>query len=110
MTRCVLILLLGALLPSAHVSAVDPMRPAFLDGAPKTKTTTKKKQPAQFTLQQIRISDSDTSAVVNGQLVREGSWLLGAKVVEIKDKRVILNHKGKRKELSLTNAIKESLQ
>lgn len=99
--------LFAALLPSVFAS--DPTRPpeglfAVPDSpqAPKPET--------RYQLQQIRIADNGSSAVVNGELVREGDTVGSAKVLSISANEVVLKIKQKQRVLSLINKTKRLSQ
>lgn len=94
-----------ALTAPIKVSANDPMRP------PGVEVVTNKKSPVKqtsFKLQQIKISEESRSAVINGQLVREGDTVSGAKVMKITSDKVVLKYRKKLRFLSLINKTKHS--
>lgn len=107
MIRCVLAFLI--VLGTANSWAVDPMKPPFMNTTSKAGLGDKK-ETTTFRLQQIRVSDSGYSAVVNGQLVYEGSRFDGARVLNIREKTLVLAHQGQRKTLSLIDSIKDEVK
>lgn len=86
-------------------NANDPMRPPGM-----ASVTSENKAPttASFVLQQIKISADSRSAVINGQLVREGDSVSGAEVTKITSDKVVLKYRKKLRFLSLLNRTKHS--
>ncbi len=75
-------------------SLPDPTRPANYS-ASFASTPVIAKQRADFNLRAIRISETDRSAIVNGQLVRVGDEIGAAKVNEIRSFEVVLEYERK---------------
>ncbi|MEY8205076.1 MAG: hypothetical protein RPR40_08350, partial [Bermanella sp.] len=82
--------------------AYDPMAPpGFERGeidsvtASKTSPTKTKDRASDFVLRQIVIHDSSKSAVINGYIVSEGSYIKGARVQRINSNSVELMVLGK---------------
>lgn len=68
----------------------DPTRPAQYE-----ETLSMQEMPQselEWNLTAIRISDSDRSAIVNGQIVRAGQNVGRAKLVDIQPDQVVLEH------------------
>jgi hypothetical protein len=95
-----LYLLLFALVPlfvSSNTELPDPTRPAnymVKNTEPvyiEELVTDAKKKP-NWKLTAIRISDSDKTAIMNGELVRVGDEVASAKVLEIKPVSVVIDH------------------
>ena len=102
-----IITLMTALLPPAFAS--DPTRPPEgLFAAPVPSQALKPE--IRYQLQQIRITDNGASAVVNGELVREGDMVGSAKVISISANEVVLKIKQKQRVLSLINKTKRLSQ
>jgi MSHA biogenesis protein MshK len=96
-----------ALLPPAFAN--DPTRPPEgLFAAPVSSQALKPE--IHYQLQQIRITDNGASAVVNGELVREGDIVGSAKVISISANEVVLKVKQKQQVLSLINKTKRLSQ
>ncbi len=85
--------------------AYDPMAPPGFERGEidntKGKTKTSKKAKRNFILRQIVIYPNSKSAVINGYVVHEGSYLKGALVKKINDNTVELLVLGKKKVLTL---------
>ncbi len=106
--KCVLALLVA--LYCVPVFAYDPMAPPGFDRSGtgfatdtkklKTKSKTKSKS-AGFVLRQIVIHPSNKSAVINGYIVNEGSYIKKALVKKINTNTVELVVLGKKKVLTL---------
>ena len=67
---------------SADVGLSDPTRPADYSAAVSVSQVKPKKRD-EFSLNAIRISDEDRSAIVNGRLVRVGDDIGTAKVKKL---------------------------
>ena len=87
------------------MAASDPMKPPQFAPAAVEKSTVKK---TSFTLQQIKMSQNGASAVINGNLVKEGDIVSGARVVKITSDKVVLKYRQKLKTLSLLSNTKHS--
>ncbi len=88
--------------------AYDPMAPPGFErgdidssSANANKGIKKKANKAAYTLRQIVIHPTNKSAVINGYVVQEGSYLKGAKVEKININTVELTVLGKPKVLTL---------
>ena len=85
--------------------AFDPMAPPGFERGAATTTATKKSpvkiKRAQFILRQIVIRPSKRSAVINGYIVNEGSYIKEALVKKINNNTVELVVLGKKKVLTL---------
>ena len=81
---------------SSHVEAAlpDPTRPPQFSVA-RTVRQDIPRQHTEFSVNAIRISEADRSAVVNGQIVRVGQSVGNAIVKEINLKEVILDYQAK---------------
>ena len=84
----------------------DPMAPpGFERGEIDSVTASKKPSPktkgSGFVLRQIVIHASSKSAVINGYIVSEGSYIKGARVQHINSNSVELMVLGKKKVLTL---------
>ena len=102
-----IITVLTALIPPAFAS--DPTRPPEgLFAAPDSLQAPKPE--TRYQLQQIRVTDNGASAVVNGELVREGDIVGSAKVISISANEVVLKIKQKQRVLSLINKTKRLSQ
>ena len=86
-------------------AANDPMKPPQFAPVTEKKAAQKK---AGFTLQQIKMSQNGASAVINGNLVKEGDTVSGARVVRITSDKVLLKYRQKLKTLSLLSNTKHS--
>jgi len=84
--------------------AGDPMRPPQFAPAEEKKAPTR----SSFELQQITVSKQQSSAVINGQLVKEGDSVSGARVLRITSDKVVLKYRQKLKTLSLLSNTKHS--
>lgn len=95
-----LLVLIILLTGSAHADAAlpDPTRPPDFSRVQIVRQDVPKRQ-SEFSVNAIRISDSDRSAIVNGQIVRVGEVIGTAVVKEINLHEVILDYD--RKELTL---------
>ena len=96
--------------------AFDPMAPpgfnkgtidnAMQNGkASQTSVKTQAKKTEGFTLRQVVISNAGKSAVINGYIVNEGSYLNNAYVKTIEANSVTLLVKGKIRQLTLEESI-----
>jgi type II secretory pathway component PulC len=94
----------------------DPMAPpgynkGTIDNAIQSKTKSKKERVSRdsknkgFSLRQIVISGLGKSAVINGYIVNEGSYVNNAYVKEIRNQSVILQIKGKTRTLTLEETL-----
>lgn len=89
----------------------DPMAPPGYDqldidgGNKKTVAATKAKRAPAFVLQQIVIKQSNRSAVINGYVVNEGSYLTNARVKKINPNTVVLMVSGKEQTLTLESRL-----
>ncbi len=104
-TMAVLVCVLGVLL-SVPAQAYDPMAPPGFKGGEIDSTTTTKKSPKKpkksgYVLRQIVIHASNKSAVINGYIVNEGSYIKDALVKKINNNTVELVVLGKKKVLTL---------
>ncbi len=91
---------------NAPASAYDPMAPpgyerGEIDNTKRQANTSKKVKSRDFILRQIVIYPNSKSAVINGYVVHEGSYLKGALVKKINDNTVELMVLGKKKVLTL---------
>lgn len=100
-------LLLCSFISVTAVSAYagDPTRPPGLGSFESKKEPVKR---TSFKLQQIKISAGSRSAVINGQIVREGDSVSGAEVLKITSDKVVLKYRKKLRFLSLINRTKHS--
>lgn len=113
MGKILVVMLIGYL----HTAfAYDPMAPpgfnkGTIDNAMHQSVSEKKKQvktktaSAGFTLRQVVISPAGKSAVINGYIVNEGSYLNSAYVQSIEADQVIILVKGKTRTLTLKEAV-----
>ena len=103
----VVILLLFFLTPAALAS--DPMAPPYAreksTGEYSKKLNIKKSTVQGYILRQIVSREKDRSAVVNGYVVNEGSYINNAYVERIKENSVVLIIKSKRKEIILESKL-----
>jgi len=104
-TVAMLVCVLGVLL-SVPAKAYDPMAPpGFKDGeidsTTATKKSPKKAKKSGYVLRQIVIHASNKSAVINGYIVNEGSYIKDALVKKINNNTVELVVLGKKKVLTL---------
>jgi len=86
--------------------AFDPMAPPEFKGGEQdspvvTKKSTKKSKKNVYVLRQIVIHPSNKSAVINGYIVNEGSYIKDALVKKINKNTVELLVLGKKKILTL---------
>jgi hypothetical protein len=86
--------------------AYDPMAPpgyqqSEIDSAVGKEKSIKKVKVRDFTLRQIVIYPNSKSAVINGYVVNEGSYLKNALVKKISKNTVELLVRGKKKVLTL---------
>lgn len=88
------LVLLAATLANADAGLPDPTRPADYSVA-RIVTQELPRQRAEFSLNAIRISASDRSAVINGKLVRVGDEIGTATVREISITEVTLDYERK---------------
>lgn len=100
-----LVLLSCIVFGTSSAYANDPTRPPGMGGVVSTQEAPKK---TSFTLQQIKVSADSRSAVINGQLVKEGDSVAGAKVMKITSDKVVLKYRKKLRFLSLINRTKHS--
>ncbi len=90
--------------------AVDPMAPPSARGKNlideySKKVKVKKTKVQGYVLRQIVSREKDKSAVINGYIVNEGSYINNAYVYKIKENSVVLSVKGKRKEITLESKL-----
>ena len=80
----------------AHADAglPDPTRPADYSVTRTIKQITPK-QRIEFSVNAIRISELDRSAIINGRLLRVGDEIGTAKIREIRATEVVLEHERK---------------
>lgn len=96
---------------AANSWGFDPMAPPGydlldVDGVNKKEASSiKKSVQAEYVLQQIVIKDVSRSAVINGYVVNEGSYLKKARVKKINSNTVILDVSGKEKTLTLESRL-----
>lgn len=90
---------------AVNVYAGDPTRPPGLGSFESNKEPVKR---TSFKLQQIKVSTGSRSAVINGQIVREGDSVSGAEVMKITSDKVVLKYRKKLRFLSLINRTKHS--
>ncbi len=88
------------------VQAYDPMAPpgfkgGEIDSSMATKKSPKKAKKSGYVLRQIVIHASNKSAVINGYIVNEGSYIKDALVKKINNNTVELVVLGKKKVLTL---------
>ena len=69
------------------------------------KVDVKKSKKQRYILRQIVNRKKDKSAVINGYIVNEGSYINNAYVRRIKENSVVLSVKGKRKEIMLESKL-----
>ncbi|HBS42189.1 MAG TPA: Type II secretory pathway component [Oceanospirillales bacterium] len=102
------VLIVGVLLGASAVqSAEDPTRPP---AALQVMQSTMEELPqpeAGIRLQQILLSSSGNRAVINGQVVKKGETVDGARVLSISADSVVVNYRQNRKKLSLINKTKD---
>ena len=112
MGKILVVMLIGYL----HTAfAYDPMAPpgfnkgtidnAMQQAVSEKNQVQKQKAPAGFTLRQVVISPAGKSAVINGYIVNEGSYLNNAYVQSIEADQVTLLVKGKTRTLTLKEAV-----
>ena len=99
-----LVLFVG--LPASKVLSFDPMAPPGANqGIKETFTSKKSSSPRKlkdsYILRQIVIHEKLRSAVINGYVVNEGSYLKNAQVEKIEENSVVLKVSGKRRVLTL---------
>lgn len=101
-------------LASFDVFGYDPMAPPgyskgtidnAMQGVAKKETVTTKPAETGFILRQVVISPSGKSAVINGYIVNEGSYLKNAYVKSIEANSVTLLVKGKTRQLTLEESV-----
>lgn len=90
------IALSGALVLPALAAENDPTRP--IDYKPATRAVG---NVSGLTLQSLLIAQQRKHAVINGQRVKEGDRVSGAKVLQITAEGVVVEHSGKRRTLKL---------
>lgn len=81
----------AAALPAAELS--DPTRPS---GRSISAPAPVPLDPADWRLTMVRIAPGNHSAVVNGEVVRVGETIGGARVVDIRPGRVVIDREGAR--------------
>ena len=88
------------------ISQQDPMMPPWLKVEKKQveKKVVKKKQE-KWKLNQIVVTKKEKIANVNGEVLQEGEYINGAKIVEIKSDSIRLAKSGKTWSLELTKPI-----
>lgn len=97
-------LLPGSLLAAAELP--DPTRPAdYSDAPPIVEITELPKELISWNVTAIRIAGNDRSAIVNGQLVREGDSVGTAEILEIKPIAVHLFYDNRQLVLKLFNDV-----
>lgn len=79
---------LAAAAPAAQESLSDPMRPPV--AAPHTEPSAPPPPPSVFDLRAIKIERGRASAIIDGQVVTEGSEINGAKVLKITREQVVI--------------------
>lgn len=90
------------MLLAVNVSANDPTQPpGWLSG--KKASPAKKVEQSKFELQQIMIHPDGNRVVINGQLLKAGDRITGARVAAISKHSVVLIASQKRLTLSLMN-------
>ncbi len=104
------VLLLLAGLPASKVLSFDPMAPPGSNQSINETFTAKKsssprKLKDSYILRQIVIHKKLRSAVINGYVVNEGSYLKNAQVEKIEENRVVIKVSGKRRVLTLELAL-----
>lgn len=78
----------------AFAELPDPTRPADYQAAPKVVYEEELPQELiDWTVTAIRITGEDRTAIVNGQLVREGDIIGPARVVDIEPVSVVLDYR-----------------
>lgn len=93
-------LLFAASLPLRAESLVDPTRPPASIAAPANAEPSGS-QPGGYTLSSIRTAGKSRRALINGQWVRPGARVDGARVVTIHETEVVLATETGRETLSL---------
>ena len=94
----IVILMGGISLPAL---SFDPMAPPGQQGNPVVEKPKSIKRNSGYKLRQIVVSEDRKSAVINGQVVNEGSRIGSALVTRIGVNKVVLNIQGKKKILYL---------
>lgn len=79
---------LAAPLQAAPELLADPMRPPA--AAPHTEPSAPPPPPSVFDLRAIKIERGRASAIIDGQVVTEGSEINGAKVLKITREQVVI--------------------
>jgi len=104
---CVYALLIGlTCLTNLAALAYDPMAPpgfeqGEIDSSGEKRKANKKAIKRGYILRQIVIYPHSKSAVINGYVVNEGSYLKNAQVEKIEENSVVLKVSGKRRVLIL---------
>lgn len=101
---CIALLLLpGLVLSAGQEQLPDPTKPFGFDVEPELIIQEQDVRQNNITwrLSGIRIAESDRSAILNGQVVREGDNISGARIVEIKPAWVVIEHEKQRIRLEL---------
>lgn len=102
------------ILSSIDTWAYDPMAPPgfnkgtidnAMQGAVAKKQTKKQSKQSGYTLRQVVISPTGKSAVINGYIVNEGSYLKDAYVKSIEANKVTILVKGKIRQLTLEESV-----
>ena len=88
----------------------DPMAPPNAKNETVQSGISKKAQPKKikqqaYVLRQIVSRDTLKSAVINGHVVTEGTYIDGAFIQSIKENSVVLKVKGKRTEIILESKL-----
>jgi MSHA biogenesis protein MshK len=86
--------LLIATMAQADAGLPDPTRPADYSVTRTIKQITPK-QRTEFSVNAIRISEFDRSAIINGRLLRVGNEIGTAKIREINATEVVLEYERK---------------
>ena len=89
-----ILVLMVAVMAHADAGLPDPTRPADYSRTRVIKQDSPK-QRAEFSVNAIRISDLDRSAIVNGSMVRVGDEIGAATVKEINAAAVVLDYERK---------------
>jgi len=78
----------------------DPMRPSLQ--APETGST---EVATEWTLNSVLISERRRLAVVNGQVLRQGQSVDGARIIRIEPSQVVIRHSAGEETLSLKSEL-----
>jgi len=100
----IFLVLVASLWSAAAVS--DPMRPPGFGPQAIEKKAVKAR--VNFRLQQIQVRQGVASAIVNGQLVKVGDTLSGARVLDITPEKVVIKYGRNVKTLSLLKGTKHA--